>query len=106
MLPHIMRAVRLNRQLRDLEIAQLAPPERFDALPQAALLTDASARVVRANAAGKMMLDSEAGIYLRDGRLSGSPDALQKLVSSCAGHIFGNDGPGGDRATAHLRGSG
>jgi DNA-binding CsgD family transcriptional regulator len=97
-LPHIMRAVRINRRLRDLEIAKVAPPERFDALPEAVLLTDASARVVRANAAGKRMLDTEDAISVRDGRLTvlGTSDALQKLVSSCAPNIFAGGGPGGE----------
>jgi PAS domain-containing protein len=96
--PHIARAVRLNRRLRDLEVDDVALPEHFDVLPQAVLLTDANARVVRANGAGKSMLDAKDAIYLCDGRLTvcGAPDALQKLVSSCARNIFANHGPGGE----------
>ncbi len=59
MVPHLMRAVRLNRRLRDLEVDNVALPDNFDALPEVALLTDANASVVRANSAGKFVLDTQ-----------------------------------------------
>jgi DNA-binding CsgD family transcriptional regulator len=67
-------------------------------LPEGALLADASGRVVLANAAAKAMLDARDGIFLCDGRLAvaGGPDALQKLVASCAGRSVGTGGPGGE----------
>lgn len=97
-LRHIVRAVRINRQLWKLELKHLAPPERFENLPQGALLADASARVVIANAAAKTMLDAGDGILLRDGRLAaaGAPDTLQKLIASCARRSFALSGPGGE----------
>ncbi|MGH6834782.1 MAG: helix-turn-helix transcriptional regulator [Methylocella sp.] len=97
-LPHIMRAVRINRQLWKLELANLAATERIELLPEGALLTDASGRVVLANAAAKAMLDARDGIFLCDGRLAvaGSPDALQELVTSCARRSVGIGGPGGE----------
>jgi DNA-binding CsgD family transcriptional regulator len=97
-LPHIMRAVRINRHLWKLELMNLAPLERFENLPQGALLVDASARVVLANATAKAMLDARDGIFLCDGRLAaaGSPDALQKLVTSCARRTFALGSPGGE----------
>ncbi|HEX3495078.1 MAG TPA: hypothetical protein VHT48_06880, partial [Methylocella sp.] len=83
---HLGRAVRINRQLWKLELANLAATERIEMLPEGALLIDASGRVVLANAAAKAMLDARDGIFLCDGYLAvaGSPDALQKLVASCA----------------------
>ncbi|MCI0600088.1 MAG: hypothetical protein L0Y60_11325 [Beijerinckiaceae bacterium] len=97
-LPHIIRAVRITRRLRDLEIKDTAAPERFEALPQGALLTDASARLVRVNAAVKAMLDAADGIFLCHGRLtvSGTPDALQRLAASCARTSIAPGGPGGE----------
>ncbi|MGH6812095.1 MAG: helix-turn-helix transcriptional regulator [Methylocella sp.] len=99
-LPHFMRAVRAHRQLWKLELKHLAfsPTEPFDTLSQCALLVDASARVVVANTAAKARLDARDGIILRDGRLAvtGSPDALQKLVASCARRSLGIGGPGGE----------
>lgn len=97
-LPHIMRAICLNRRLRDLEIDTAAFPLRFETSEQAVLLTDACARVVRANAAAKAALDEGDGIFLREGRLSvnGNPAAVQKLVFSCAHCYPGNDSLGGE----------
>jgi len=79
-------------------------PEHFDAWPQAALLTDANARVIRANTAGKLLLDAKDAVYLCDGRLtlSGAPDALQKLVSSCARGDLTGYGPGGELEVARI----
>ncbi|MGH6811914.1 MAG: helix-turn-helix transcriptional regulator [Methylocella sp.] len=95
---HLGRAVRINRQLWKLELANLAATERIEMLPEGALLTDASGRVVLANPAAKAMLDARDGIFLRDGRLAvaGSPDALQELVASCARRSMGIGGPGGE----------
>jgi DNA-binding CsgD family transcriptional regulator len=95
---HLGRAVRINRQLWKLELANLAATERIEMLPEGALLADASGRVVLANAAAKAMLDARDGIFLCDGRLAvaGSLDALQKLVASCARRSMGNGGPGGE----------
>jgi DNA-binding CsgD family transcriptional regulator len=44
------------------------------------------------------MLDARDGIFLCDGCLAvaGSPDALQKLVASCAQRSVGIGGPGGE----------
>ena len=95
---HLGRAVRINRQLWKLELANLAATERIEMLPEGAMLADASGRVVLANAAAKAMLDARDGIFLCDGRLAvaGSPDALQKLVASCARRSVGIGGPGGE----------
>jgi DNA-binding CsgD family transcriptional regulator len=95
---HIGRAVRINRQLWKLDLANLAATERIEMLPEGAMLADASGRVVLANAAAKAMLDARDGIFLCDRRLAvaGSPDALQKLVASCAGRSVGIGGPGGE----------
>jgi DNA-binding CsgD family transcriptional regulator len=103
-LPHISRAVRINRKMRSLELQNLAAAERFETMPQAAMLADAWARVVIANAAAKSMLDARDGIFLRDGRLcvNGSPDALQSLVASCARSPPGKGGVGGELKVPRL----
>ncbi|MGH6867501.1 MAG: helix-turn-helix transcriptional regulator [Methylocella sp.] len=95
---HLGRAVRINRQLWKLELANLAVTERIELLPEGGLLTDASGRVVLANAAAKAMLDARDGVFLCDGRLAvaGSPDALQELVTACARRSVGIGGPGGE----------
>jgi DNA-binding CsgD family transcriptional regulator len=104
---HVGRAVRISRQLRKLDLANLAAQERFDLLPLSAMLVDAWERVVLINAAAKRMLDAHDGIFLRDGRLtiSNVPDAMQKLVSSCARTSQGLGGPGGELIVprAHVR---
>jgi DNA-binding CsgD family transcriptional regulator len=95
---HLGRAVRINRQLWKLEFANLAATERIEMLPEGALLIDASGRVVLANAAAKAMLDARDGIFFCDGCLAvaGCPDALRKLVASCARRSVGIGGPGGE----------
>jgi DNA-binding CsgD family transcriptional regulator len=97
-LPHVMRAVRFSRRFFNLEIDTAAFPKRFEAMDQGILLTDAFARVVRANAAAKSALDEADGIFLREGRLcvNGTPDALEKLVFSCAHRYPAVDSPGGE----------
>ncbi|MGH6936449.1 MAG: helix-turn-helix transcriptional regulator [Methylocella sp.] len=94
---HLGRAVRINRQLWKLELANLAATERIEMLPEGAM-PDASGRIVLANAAAKAMLDTRDGISLCDGHLAvaGSPDALLKLVASCARRSVGIGGPGGE----------
>ncbi len=98
LLPHVMRAVRLSRRFFNLEIDTAALPARFEALDQGVLLTDAFARVVRANPAAKAVLDEANGIFLREGRLTvdGTPDALEKLVFACAQRNPLADNPGGE----------
>ena len=95
---HLGRAVRINRQLWKLELANLAATKRIEMLPEGAMLADASGRVVLANAVAKAMLDARDGIFLCDGRVTAasSPDALQKLVASCARRSVGTGGPGGE----------
>jgi DNA-binding CsgD family transcriptional regulator len=95
---HLGRAVRINRRLWKLELANLAATKRIEMLPEGAMLADASGRVVLANAVAKAMLDARDGIFLYDGCLAvaGNPDALQKLVASCAQRSVGIGGPGGE----------
>jgi DNA-binding CsgD family transcriptional regulator len=95
---HLGRAVRINRRLWQLELANLGATERIELLQEGAMLADASGRVVLANAAAKAMLDAREGIFLCDGRLAvaDGSDALQKLVASCARRSAGIDGPGGE----------
>lgn len=85
-LRHIMWAARINRRLWDLELAHLAPAEQFESLPHGALLADAAAQVIRANAAGKAMLEEGDGLTLRNGRLSAAiaSDGLRELLVACA----------------------
>jgi DNA-binding CsgD family transcriptional regulator len=102
---HLGRAVRINRQLWKLELANLAARERIEMLPEGAILADASGRVVLANAIAKAILDARDGILLCDGRLAvaGNPDALQELVASCARRSLEIGGPGGELKVARGR---
>jgi DNA-binding CsgD family transcriptional regulator len=104
-LPHVMRAVRLSRRFFNLEVDTAAFPRNFEAMDHGILLTDACARVVRANAAAKAALDEGDGIFLREGRLSvnGNPGAVQKLVFSCAHSYPGIDSLGGELSVPRER---
>jgi DNA-binding CsgD family transcriptional regulator len=95
---HVGRSVRMSRELWKLDLANLVVEEQFEILPDCAMLVDPWGRVVLANAAAKRMLDARDGIILDDGRLtvSSAPDALQRLVASCAQASPGLGGPGGE----------
>ena len=67
-LRHLIRAVRINRRLWELELKHVAATERLETLQQGAFLADASGRVVRANAAAKALLDEGKEIFLDNGR--------------------------------------
>jgi DNA-binding CsgD family transcriptional regulator len=99
---HISRAVRMNRLLWKLDLANLASAEQFEMALDGALLVDLRGRVVLANAAAKAMLDAGDGICLSEGRLAvaGSPDAVHKLVSSCVAASLANASPGGELTVA------
>jgi DNA-binding CsgD family transcriptional regulator len=95
---HFARALRINRRLWELELNHVAATARFEAFSQGALLADASGRVIRANAAGKAMLDDGRGINLDKGRLAatGCPGLLQELIASCSQTTLAAGGPGGE----------
>ncbi len=95
---HIGRSVRMSRELWKLDLANLVAEEQFEILPDSAMLVDAFGRVVLANAAAKRMLDTREGIIFYKGRLtiSGAPEALQRLVASCARAAPDLAGPGGE----------
>ena len=65
-LRHLVRAVRISRQLWNLGLKHAAPPEQFDTLPHGAFLVDASARVVHANTAARRMLEDGEGLVLQE----------------------------------------
>jgi DNA-binding CsgD family transcriptional regulator len=95
-LRHIIWAARINRRLWDLELKHLAPPEQFESLPHGALLVDASAHVVHANAAGKAMLEAGDGLTVRNGRLSAvdRSEDLRELVLACGRCSGADSSPG------------
>ena len=97
-LPHVIQAVRIHRQLSVQEIKQTATPERFESLPRAALLVDASARLVHANSAGVAMLDARDGLFLDNGRLAAGrgTNVLHRLIGTCARTSLALGGPGGE----------
>jgi DNA-binding CsgD family transcriptional regulator len=97
-LPHLTRALRINRRLWEMELKHVAATERLEAFSQGVLLADASGRVVRANASAKAMLDDGSGIIFDKGRLavaSGS-ELLQKMIVSCALTSPVRGSPGGE----------
>jgi len=101
LVPHVQRAVQLNKRLTEAEMARMASAEMLDRLRQASLLVDAACRVLFANRAGEEVLADRIGLHrcadgvLRANRQSEST-ALHKLVAGAAGRIAnGEDGSGG-----------
>lgn len=97
-LRHLVRAVRISRQLWNLGLKQAAPPEQFDTLPHGAFLVDSAARVVLANTAARRMLEDGEGLALQDSCLTvtGGSDDLQKLISVCAQNLWIAEKPASD----------
>jgi hypothetical protein len=83
---HVSRAVRVHRQLWKLDLMNGATPERFQSLRQGAILVDAAAKVLFANAPAWAVLDTGDGLVLTGGCLASTDgaDTLQRLIASCA----------------------
>jgi DNA-binding CsgD family transcriptional regulator len=101
LIPHLQRAVQLNRRFSDLEMAGMASAEMLDRLRQASLLVDAGCRVAFANRAAEEILTDRMGLHRgADGVLRAErhaeTTALHKMVAVAAGRIVaGEEGPGG-----------
>lgn len=96
---HVSRAARIHRQLFTLDLMHGATPERLESLRQGAILVDAAANVLFANALARAVLDTGDGLVLKGGCLASTDgaDTLQRLIASCARGIGPLCGPlGGD----------
>jgi DNA-binding CsgD family transcriptional regulator len=100
--PHLIRAVKISRQLANLEIKHLASTEHLEEMQTGVIIVDAAGRVVIANSAAKAMLDAHDGIYLDNGRLAiaGYANAMQKFVASCKQASRPVSWPGGEYLVA------
>jgi DNA-binding CsgD family transcriptional regulator len=91
--PHLERAVALNLRLRRLEIERDGAAEMLDRCAHGALLVDAEARILFANAAAETLLREGKGLRSREGRLAASlpanTAALRRLVAGGDGGIAG-----------------
>ncbi|MGI8568893.1 MAG: helix-turn-helix transcriptional regulator [Methylocella sp.] len=94
-LRHIVRAARIHRQLWTLDLMQGAAPERLESLRQGAILVDAAANVLFANAPARAVLETGDGLVLKGGCLASTDgaDTLQRLIASCARGVGPLRGP-------------
>jgi hypothetical protein len=85
-LPHIVRAVRIHRELRIRDLDHDTAPDRLESLQRGVLLVDRAARVLFANAAARRLLSSGGGLAVKAGCLhsTDSSDIVQGLIASCA----------------------
>jgi DNA-binding CsgD family transcriptional regulator len=92
---HVSRAVRIHRQLWTLDLMHGAAPERFESLRQGAVLVDAAANVLFANAPARAVLETKNGLVLKGGCLASTDgaDILQRLIASCAHGVGPLRGP-------------
>jgi DNA-binding CsgD family transcriptional regulator len=92
---HVSRAVRIHRQLWTLDLMHGAAPERFESLRQGAILVDAAANLLFANAPARAVLETQNGLVLRGGCLASTDgaDILQRLIASCAHGVGPLRGP-------------
>ncbi|MDQ6704153.1 MAG: hypothetical protein M3Z96_14260 [Pseudomonadota bacterium] len=92
---HITRAARIHRQLWTLDLMHGAAPERLESLRQGAILVDAAANVLFANAPARAVLETGEGLVLKGGCLASTDgaDILQRLIASCARGVGPLRGP-------------
>jgi DNA-binding CsgD family transcriptional regulator len=92
---HVSRAVRVHRQLWTLDLMHGAAPERLESLRQGAILVDAAANVLFANALARAVLETGNGLVLNGGFLASTDgaDTLQRLIASCARGVGPLRGP-------------
>jgi DNA-binding CsgD family transcriptional regulator len=79
---HIARAVQLNIRLAQSDQRLAASEQVLQALPRAALVLDADARLLLANPAGEVLMRPGGGLHLRDGRLCAHDLSVQQLLRS------------------------
>ncbi|HXW69972.1 MAG TPA: helix-turn-helix transcriptional regulator [Methylocella sp.] len=98
LVPHLTRAVRINRRLWDMKITQIASEEQLETLPHGAFLVDAEARVVMANSAGSALINEGDALFFDEGRLAalGGKTPLRKIIASCDRAQSVPGGPGGE----------
>ena len=92
---HIMRAVRLHRQLWTLDHMHGTSPERLEGLGQGTILVDAEAKVLFMNTAARAVLEAGDGLVLKGGCLvtTDGIDALQRLIAACGPAAWPLQGP-------------
>jgi DNA-binding CsgD family transcriptional regulator/PAS domain-containing protein len=111
LMPHLRRAARIDRRLRGAREEGAWASAALDRLADAVLVVDASARIVRANAAGRAMFEAAGPLRAKAGRLragqDGESERLCRLIADAAGPMAAsgtNSGgtivlamPGGER---------
>ena len=99
-LPHVIRAVRIHRELRIRDLDLDTAPDRLENTDLGVMLVDRSARVLFANKRARALLCSGGGLRLRTGRLEAAngSDALKSLIASCDWKLCAPQGPGGEIA--------
>lgn len=91
--PHLQRALKLSQRLTALEMARDASAELLDRLPRAALLVDATCRVMFANRAAETILADEPALHRgADGILRGSRGAETVCLHRLAAGRGATDG--------------
>ncbi|MGH6838633.1 MAG: helix-turn-helix transcriptional regulator [Methylocella sp.] len=94
-LRHVVRAARIHRQLWTLDLMRGVAPDRLENLREGAILVDAAAYALFANAPARAVLDTGDGLVLKGGYLATTDgaDTLQRLIASCARGIGPLRGP-------------
>jgi DNA-binding CsgD family transcriptional regulator len=105
--PHLRRAVALNLRLGRLEMERSSTAEMLDRSPDGALLVDAQARILFANAVGEELLRENIGLRVDRGCLAAQGPtktaALRRLIGGgeeeAGGETVILSGPDGMRLT-------
>lgn len=79
--PHLSRALQLGERLAAADLARDVALNSLDALRAAAIIVDASCRLVHATADAQAILRLNPSIVIRAGRLTGSTPALQARIA-------------------------
>ena len=95
LVPHIHRAVRLNRRLAGLQNERETLKSALSAIETAVFILDAGGVIVFANAAGERLLARRDGLRSEHGRLFAESFSAQNALAALIGNALAERGPRG-----------
>lgn len=100
LMPHLQRAIDLNRRLRQADLLASAALAVMDTLPHALLLLDQGGRVMHANAMAEALVSAGDGLGMRAGVLQAAGMSLTARLHAMLTHAVGSPGRAGSMRLA------
>jgi DNA-binding CsgD family transcriptional regulator/PAS domain-containing protein len=104
LVPHIQRALRLNRRIASLQNERATLESALGAMETAVFILDAGGVIVFANAAGEKLLARRDGLRAEHGRLFAESPSARNALAALIGNALAQRGPrGGGVSLPRLR---